>query len=416
MGEPIYSLKNLNTIQVELTANCNAMCPACDRWVRDTDNKDKTLKVGDLNPTIKPYQGSKGHFTWEAWQNLFNKETLADLRMITYNGTWGDAILHPDIFSYTQHIIDTIKETDNKFCALEISTNAGLHSTDWWRELANLNKQFYQPWSKVIFCIDGLDDKTHQLYRRAVKWEKVMENAKAYIDEGGRAVWQWLQFDHNKHQTEQAEELAKELGFAEFWLRGSRGERLAVQKTIAKLGDDDTDIGNVDVALYNSKAVNRRVKHNEAKEGSISYITDKDKVSVNTKEITSKYKNYEDYRENTTISCSWGNKGKINVEFNGLVHPCCYVNHYMNNFWSKELDGHLEGSEYEIMTDSYVGHWNNLNHNNLQNILSHNFYMNDLEQSWKNKTGDLELPRLGVCVSHCGEGHENIRSYDVSKL
>jgi len=411
----LYSLESTTTIQVELTANCNAMCPACDRWVRDTDNKDKTLQVGDLNPTIKPFQGSKGHFTWEAWQNLFNPTTMKNLRMITYNGTWGDCILHPDIFKFTQHLIDTLKEVGNDRCGLEIATNGGLHDADWWKQMAELTKQFHQPWTKVIFAIDGLDDRTHQMYRRAVSWPKLMENAKAYMSVGGRAVWQWLQFDHNKHQTLDAKQMATDLGFAEFWLRGSRGERLSIQDTIKDLGKN-VEAEEKTVELYQSKSVDKRVKYDDAKTGNIKYITDSNKVEKELKEVQSKYKNYKDYQENTSISCIWGNKGKINVEFNGLVHPCCFLNHYMNNFWSKNIDSSFDGGEYEIMTDTYNSNWNNLNYNPLQDILSHKFYRNDLEESWGNSTTDLTLPKLSVCVEHCGEGHNNISSYDVEKL
>ena len=335
--------------------------------------------------------------------------------MVTYNGTWGDSILHPEIFKYTQHIIDTINEVGNEKCGFEIATNGGLHSTDWWREMAELTKQFHQPWTKVIFAIDGLDDKTHQMYRRAVNWDKVMENAKAYMDQGGRAVWQWLQFDHNKHQTERAREMAKELGFAEFWLRGSRGERLEIQDSIKNLGKK-VEQQDKTVGLYKSKAVEKRVKYDDAKTGNIKYINNSNTVKTEVAKVEGKYKNYEDYQENTSISCIWGNKGKVNVEFNGMVHPCCFLNHYMNNFWSNKIDSSLEGGEYEIMQLPYKDEWNNLNEHSLQEILDHRFYSQDLEESWGNSTKDLTLPKLSMCVEHCGEGHGNIKNYNVEKL
>jgi len=43
-----------------------------------------------------------------------------------------------------------------------------------------------------------------------------MENAKAFIDAGGIAHWDFIVFQHNEHQVEEARHLAKEMGFKNF--------------------------------------------------------------------------------------------------------------------------------------------------------------------------------------------------------
>ena len=55
----------------------------------------------------------------------------------------------------------------------------------------------------------------------AVKFNKVIENAKSYIDAGGRAQWNFIVFKHNEHQVEEAKELSKQLGFYNILIRNT---------------------------------------------------------------------------------------------------------------------------------------------------------------------------------------------------
>ena len=70
----------------------------------------------------------------------------------------------------------------------------------------------YSKWAGVVFSVDGLEDTNH-IYRRGVKWEKLITNMRAYSATGAYAVWEWLVFEHNQHQVEEARALAKELNF-----------------------------------------------------------------------------------------------------------------------------------------------------------------------------------------------------------
>merc|ERR1711991_170093 len=82
---------------------------------------------------------------------------------------------------------------------LKYYTNGGYKSKEWWS----------------VFAIDGLAD-THHLYRVNTRFERVIENAKAFIEGGGNAQWSFIRFGHNQHQEEQARKLAKEIGFKSF--------------------------------------------------------------------------------------------------------------------------------------------------------------------------------------------------------
>jgi hypothetical protein len=65
---------------------------------------------------------------------------------------------------------------------------------------------------------EGLEDTNH-LYRQKVKWERVMENAKAFIDRGGHAKWDFIVFKHNEHQVDEARQLAMDMGFEKFQVK-----------------------------------------------------------------------------------------------------------------------------------------------------------------------------------------------------
>ncbi|SVC76683.1 uncharacterized protein METZ01_LOCUS329537, partial [marine metagenome] len=99
---------------------------------------------------------------------------------------------------------------------IDIRTNGSLRSTTWWSNFVN-----HLPSKHIIvFGLDGLEDTLH-IYRIGADYKKVINNAKAFIDAGGIASWQFIEFEHNKHQIEEAKQLAKELGFKEFRLVSS---------------------------------------------------------------------------------------------------------------------------------------------------------------------------------------------------
>ena len=62
---PAYSPDNLKRIVLELTANCNAMCPGCDRW-----NKGK----GGINSVVEKNLGTKGHMSLRKFNNAIPNE------------------------------------------------------------------------------------------------------------------------------------------------------------------------------------------------------------------------------------------------------------------------------------------------------------------------------------------------------
>ena len=123
-----------------------------------------------------------------------------------------------------------------------------------------------------MFSIDGLEDTNH-IYRVGVQFEKVIQNAKAYIDAGASAHWDMLVFDHNKHQVEQCKQLADKMGFT--WFRSKETDRW-----------DE----------YNFNHIKPVKTHN-----------------------------YIDYDMITSIQCERNEEDSTYIDYKGQEFPCCHI-------------------------------------------------------------------------------------------
>ena len=117
-----HDYENIRPVQVELTANCNARVPACDRWIDKKESRKTGLEEGAINPFKDPL-GSKGHMKMEAFANLFTGNFTPRLNVVEYNGTWGDFMLQlHDVFKFTEYLT-TVKGPTTGW---EVATHGGL--------------------------------------------------------------------------------------------------------------------------------------------------------------------------------------------------------------------------------------------------------------------------------------------------
>jgi MoaA/NifB/PqqE/SkfB family radical SAM enzyme len=188
----MFDLSAVKTLQIELTNQCNAACPACAREI-DYFQFDSKLH--------------RSEFTLDQFKHYFNKEFLRQLTNIEFAGTFGDPIMAKDVYD----IITYIKKS-NPILSISINTNGSIRDTNWWAKLGKL-MQFSK--DVVVWSIDGLED-TNNIYRINTNWDKIISNAKSFIDAGGHAHWAMLMFDYNEHQVDDCEQYAKQLGFESF--------------------------------------------------------------------------------------------------------------------------------------------------------------------------------------------------------
>ena len=188
MIRPISDISDINWIHVEASTRCNAWCPACPR----------NIEGHTLRPGLVP-----GDIDLDILSNTIDE--LPNLKTVQLCGNEGDPIAHRSAYRLISLIV-------KKNLKVQIHTNGGLRSKSWWRDLGKQLRNFDHC---VWFGIDGID-ATHEIYRQGTKFEKVIENAKSFIDAGGRAIWQFIPFAHNEHEINQCLELSQVLGFQDF--------------------------------------------------------------------------------------------------------------------------------------------------------------------------------------------------------
>lgn len=193
-----FLLEQIKVLHIEPTTMCNASCPQCDR--ENIEHYDDTLHRTNL--------------TLQQVQDVIPKSVVKNLDKMFMCGIFGD----PAAGKHTLEIYKWFRSL-NPNITLGMNTNGGLKNTEWWEQIADL---FNQPQDYVVFSIDGLADTNH-IYRRNVLWKKVLQNASAFINRGGSAHWDMLVFEHNQHQVDQAEQLARDLGFS--WFRAKVSKR-----------------------------------------------------------------------------------------------------------------------------------------------------------------------------------------------
>ena len=181
--------QTLNTINLEFTNYCNAACPMCARF-----KSDGSLYNEKVNNT---------HNTLEVLKKRIPENIIKQLHTFYSVGTYGEPVINPQCLEIYQWV-----RSLNSKCKMSIHTNGGARDTQFWRQLAETGVQ-------AVYGIDGLEDTNH-LYRRNIKWNKLMDNVKAFIDAGGDARWTYIVFKHNQHQIEQAREMSKSMGFKTF--------------------------------------------------------------------------------------------------------------------------------------------------------------------------------------------------------
>ena len=135
---------------------------------------------------------------------IFTPDFIKQLDNMYMCGNLGDPIVARDtleIFEYfRQH---------NPNIWLSMNTNAGAKEPQWWRELANV----FGRKGAVVFSLDGLEDTNH-IYRQNVRWDIVERSFTSFIGAGGRARWDYIIFDYNEHQVEDAEGMAMAWGLS----------------------------------------------------------------------------------------------------------------------------------------------------------------------------------------------------------
>jgi MoaA/NifB/PqqE/SkfB family radical SAM enzyme len=328
--------KNIKRLQIEITNMCNAYCPGCAR----------NLQGGQLIDSVTP-----GIMEMDIWKTLISNKNMEHIESISFNGAFGDPLMHSNILEMLQHLY-IVKPS----VAVTIFSNGSMRKETFFTELAHKLKQFYQ--HDLIFSIDGLADTNH-LYRRNTDFNKIINHAKTFTKAGGSLEWWMIVFEHNKHQIIQAKQMAKELGCRKFALRKSYEKRL---KAIKHLKFSESEMISPDYS-----EVERLIDlHNTdfKKDELIGEVNEDSMAHTNDKMSTRK-------------ECPWAVKTMIQVDHLGNIWPCCYVAEHQLNGESPEWHSTHLISKYGI-------DHNNIMHKTLETILDDVFFQQYVNESWSN--------------------------------
>lgn len=324
------TVDGINNINAELSNYCNAACPMCARF-----DSQQNLMTDITN---------KNHTTLEDIKNKIGSKVIANLRSFRSCGNLGDGTMNPEC----SQIYDYVKSV-NANARLSINTNGGARNEEFYQELARIGV-------KVSFSIDGLEDTNH-LYRRNVKWSKMMDNVNAFIKAGGEAQWDFLVFKHNQHQIETAENLSRQLGFKTFY-----------KKTTTRWDDFDKD-GNwlqrdkIEIGDY---ALEKPLKEK---------VEDVDNGrDVKVREVKTRRINCQSFHEKNI---------EIFLHANGNVSPCCWL-------------GDLQIHESKNIIKDYKSV--NINYTPLHQILNGHYFT----EIWKGIQGQIQDYKLTTCQNVCG--------------
>lgn len=289
----MWNANKLEWIDIELTSFCNISCNGCFRTLSNFSNKI-------LNKEI---------LTYEIIKKKFIKNIFPNIKIINFCGSVDEPCSHPEFFNIIKHF--------NEWGHINIATNGSLRTENWWIQLANILPKSH----KVTFGIDGIDE-TSELYRIGSNFKKVQKNYRAFIKAGGNAVWQFIVFEHNKHQHIEAKKIAKKEGFKNFQ------------------------------TIYSHREDNKKLEH----------------IRKNN-------------NNNKKIECKYLDQKRIFINHNGNVIPCCHLNSEMLE-WNV---GRKNLTEFGNIVDKNYGKLSsNLQYNNIDEIIEGDFF-NDIVESWDTK-------------------------------
>jgi MoaA/NifB/PqqE/SkfB family radical SAM enzyme len=240
-------------------------------------------------------------------KRIFEPKFISQLNTMYMCGNLGDPIIAKD----TLEIFKYFREHNPKIW-LSMNTNAGARDAEWWRELA----QVFGRMGTVIFSVDGLQDTNH-IYRQGVNWNSVERSMHAFIAGGGRARWDYLIFDHNQHQVEQAEALSKEWGFERFVAKKTgrfvtaKSDKKESHQAVDRKGNQTAEIKKP-VQKYQNKALRKQDA------------------------LLEKYGSMDAYYDTVSVRCKVKDEGSLFITAEGIAMPCCWTAGRMYKWWHKD--------------------------------------------------------------------------------
>lgn len=328
----------------------------------------RTVCGGAINPQLPLTELSIDDI-----KKIFPPTFVKQLDRIYYCGNYGDPIVAQD----TLESLIYFKEQKTEL-QLSLFTNGSARPVSWWREVAKLTKD-------VHFAIDGLSDTNH-LYRRGTQFDIILRNVEAFIAAGGRAIWDFIVFKHNEHQVDEAQALARRLGFHKFNLKktgrffsNTKSEVKTQQEVLSSRGEIEYYLEMPTDPKFQNAAL--------AKED----------------ELVAKYGHIEKYLDQTIVECKVEREKSVYVSAQGFVFPCCWTANQLYPWYLEpkssqvwKLISSLENGEKSICATN----------KSVVDIINGEFF-SKIEKTWS--LPSTKAGKLKPCAKTCGKEFDPFR-------
>ena len=269
---------NERTLNIDAGPKCTLQCSACAR-TRFRENNQR-IPGKDLTP------------------EQF-KKIIKYFKRVSFCGTFSDPI-------FNIHFIEILKicRDDNIFT--EVHTAASHKPEKWYQEafLANINANW-------IFGIDGLPKDSHK-YRVNQDGEFLFDMMLLNKYLGSKPEWQYIVFDYNKDDIEEAKKIAKRHKLKFMLILSKR----PVAKNITNM---DLNIEGKDGKLGWSKS------YSETDGGVGSYASINFEDRDWTKKVEDRLEKKKGSKNTLKPKCLLTNRD-LSYSVTGHILPCCWVN------------------------------------------------------------------------------------------
>lgn len=378
----MYRYNELKTVHLEITEACNASCPMCAR----------NINGGEDNPHLKDNE-----LSLEDCKTIFKPEFIAQLDRLYMCGNFGDPVAAKD----TLEVFEYFRQHNTKM-NLTMYTNGSAKKPEWWANLARvLGKNAY-----VVFSIDGLEDTNH-LYRQNTVWSKIVENAQAFIDAGGRARWDYIVFAHNEHQVETAEQLSRVMGFEKFQFKKSArffSNTSGVTKEVHQASNRKgaTTLLQAPTNPKYRNGVLDQLSKVLGKQEEIKFIPSKqaEAIAIQSQQRfnldPTKKSKMELSLDQSNITCKVAEEKSVYVSAEGIIQPCCWTAGQMYVWYHSPEGTQIWDAIKQVGKDSLSAKFNTL-----ESIVDGMYFQKVIPESW-DKPSCAE-GKLSVCAKTCGK-------------
>ena len=350
----------------------------------------RNINGGEDNPWIH-----NAELSIEDIKKIFTTDFIQQLKHMYMCGNYGDPIVAQDTLEIFRHF-----RSVNSDILLSMNTNGSARNIEWWAELAKvIGDKGY-----VIFSIDGLEDTNH-LYRKNSSWQRIIDNANAFISAGGRAHWEFIVFAHNEHQVDEARNLADVMGFEKFQVKKSARFFSSVSGSVK---ETITGVDRKEREFVLQAPTNPEYR-NSVVESLIEVSTLQQKVKLpTTKQVVLNYmrpeifnedparkSNVEKYFDNVTIKCKVKEEKSLYISAEGILQPCCWVAGQMYNWYNTPKGSQI----WKLINVVGKDNLSALRHS-IETILEGSYFQRLISDSWTKPS--CHEGKLQVCAKICG--------------